>query len=80
LAVSKPRRISASPALTVVYQLQALALNSGQQSAVLDSLDEVRAITAKWLEPYKKVRPHDRLGSLPPARYREQLLAAEIPV
>jgi putative transposase len=47
---------------------------------LFDSLDEVREITAAWLERYNQIRPHDALGSLPPARYREQLLAAEIPV
>jgi putative transposase len=33
-----------------------------------------------WLERYNEIRPHDALGSLPPARYRERLLAAETPV
>jgi putative transposase len=47
---------------------------------LFDSLNEVREITAEWLERYNEIRPHDALGSLPPARYREQLLAAETPV
>jgi putative transposase len=47
---------------------------------LFDSLDEVREITAEWLERYNEIRPHDALGSLPPARYRERLLAAETPV
>jgi len=47
---------------------------------LFDSLDEVRDITAEWIERYNEIRPHDALGSLPPARHREQLLAAEIPV
>jgi putative transposase len=47
---------------------------------LFDSLDEVRQITAEWLERYNEIRPHDALGSLPPARYRERLLAAETPV
>ena len=47
---------------------------------LFDSLDDVRDITAEWLERYNEIRPHDALGSRPPARYREQLLAAEIPV
>lgn len=46
---------------------------------LFDSLDEVREITADWLERYNEIRPHDALGSLPPARYRERLLAAETP-
>ena len=56
-------------------------LSRGSADAYLfDSLDEVREITADWLERYNEIRPHDALGSLPPARYREQLLAAETPV
>ncbi len=47
---------------------------------LFDSLDEVREITATWLDRYNEIRPHDALGSLPPARYREHLLAAETPV
>ncbi len=47
---------------------------------LFDSLQEVREITAEWLERYNEIRPHDALGSLPPARYRERLLAAETPV
>ena len=44
---------------------------------LFDSLAEVRDITADWLERYNEIRPHDALGSLPPARYRERLLAAK---
>lgn len=47
---------------------------------LFDSLSEVRDITADWLERYNEIRPHDALGSLPPARYRERLLAAGTPV
>jgi len=47
---------------------------------LFDSLDEVRQITAEWLDQYNEIRPHDGLGSLPPARYRERMLAAETPV
>lgn len=41
---------------------------------LFDSLDEVREITAQWIERYNEIRPHDALGSLPPALYRERLL------
>ena len=45
------------------------------------SLNEVREITAEWLERYNEISRTDALGKPPPpARYREQLLAAEIPV
>ena len=47
---------------------------------LFDSLEEVRSVTDEWLERYNEIRPHDALGSLPPARYREHLLAAETPV
>ena len=42
--------------------------------------DQVRDITAEWLEQYNEIRPHNVLGSLPPARYRERLLADQTPV
>jgi len=48
-----------------------------QSSYLFDSLDEVREIIAEWLERYNEIRPHDALGSLPPSRYHERLLAAE---
>ena len=44
---------------------------------LFDSLEEVREITAEWLERYNEITPDDALGRLPPARYRERLLAAE---
>lgn len=47
---------------------------------LFDSMSEVREITDAWLERYNEIRPHDALGSLPPARYREHLLAVETPV
>jgi len=47
---------------------------------LFDSIGDVRQITDDWLVRYNEIRPHDALGSLPPARFREQLLAAEIPL
>jgi putative transposase len=47
---------------------------------LFDSIGEVREITDAWLERYNEIRPHEALGSLPPARYRERLFAAETPV
>jgi putative transposase len=46
---------------------------------LFDSLDEVREITTGWLERYNEIHPHDALGSLPRARYRQRLLS-ETPV
>ena len=55
--------------------------NRSYREEVLDaylftSIAEVQEITDDWLNRYNEIRPHDALGSLPPARYREKLLAA----
>lgn len=42
---------------------------------LFESLTEVRDLTEEWLDRYNQIRPHDALGSLPPARYRELMLA-----
>ena len=47
---------------------------------LFDSLDQVREITAEWLEQYNEIRPHDALGGLPPARYWKRLFPPETPV
>jgi len=44
---------------------------------LFDSLGDVREITTGWLERYNEIRPHDALGSLPPAQYRERLLGEQ---
>ena len=44
---------------------------------LFESIADVQEITDGWLKRYNEIRPHDALGSLPPARYREKLLAAE---
>ena len=41
------------------------------------SLDEVREITHQWIISYNEERPHHALGNLPPAVYRERLLAGQ---
>jgi putative transposase len=43
---------------------------------LFESIADVQEITDDWLRRYNEIRPHDALGSLPPARYREKLLAA----
>ena len=55
--------------------------NKSYRDEVLDvymfhSITEVQEVTDGWVERYNEIRPHDSLGSLPPARYREKLLAA----
>lgn len=47
---------------------------------LFNTLSELRGITDDRLERYNEIRPHDTLGSLPPARYRELLLAAKAPL
>ena len=52
--------------------------NRSYRNEVLDAyvfadLHEVRQITRDWLRSYNEERPHDALGSLPPALYRERL-------
>lgn len=47
---------------------------------LFDSVTEVQHITDDWLRRYNEIRPHDALGSLPPARYREQVLEAKTPL
>jgi len=54
--------------------------NRSYRSEVLNgwlftSLDEVREITHQWIISYNEERPHHALGNLPPAAYRERLLA-----
>jgi putative transposase len=44
---------------------------------LFDAISQVLEITDDWLRRYNEIRPHDALGSLPPARYRERLLAME---
>jgi putative transposase len=40
---------------------------------LFDDLDEVREISDAWLRTYNEERPHDSLGSLPPALFRARL-------
>jgi putative transposase len=46
-------------------------------SYVFEDLEQVREISAAWLRSYNEERPHEALGSLPPALYRERVLAAK---
>jgi len=43
-------------------------------------LEQVREISAEWLQSYNEDRPHDALAGLPPAMYRAQLEARSSPL
>lgn len=47
---------------------------------VFESLEQVREISAEWLQSYNEERPHDALAGLPPATYRAQLETRSSPV
>lgn len=47
---------------------------------VFESLDQVRELSAEWLQSYNEERPHDALAGLPPATYRAQLEARSSPM
>ena len=56
--------------------------NRTYRSEVLDAylfetLGEVRQVTEKWLQTYNEERPHDALGQVPPAVFREQIEKAD---
>lgn len=44
---------------------------------LFDSISDMREVTDDWLRRYNEIQPRDALGSLPPARYCERLLAME---
>ena len=47
---------------------------------VFESLEQVREITAAWLQSYNEERPHEALAGLPPATYRANLEARSSPL
>lgn len=47
---------------------------------VFESLEQVREISAEWLQSYNEGRSHDALAWLPPAKYRAQLAVRSSPV
>jgi putative transposase len=44
---------------------------------LFDSVSDVQQITDDWIKRYNEQRPHDSLGKLPPATYRQHLLAKQ---
>lgn len=49
-------------------------------ASVFESLDQVREISAQWMQVYNEVRPHDAPAGLPPATYRAQQMARSSPL
>jgi putative transposase len=47
---------------------------------VFESMDQMREITAAWLQQYNKMRPNESLAGLLPAFYRAQLEARNSPL
>lgn len=47
---------------------------------VFESLDQIREISAEWVQSYNEERPHDALAGLPPATYRAQLETRSSPL
>lgn len=47
---------------------------------VFESLDQVREISAEWLQRSNEARPHEALAGLPPAIYRAQLETRSSPL
>ena len=59
--------------------------NRTDRQAVLDAsvfepLDEVRKISAQWMQEYNEERPPDALALVPPATYRAQITAKSSPL
>jgi putative transposase len=44
---------------------------------IFESLFDARDLAEDWLRRYNHIRPHDSLGSLPPAKYREKIIAEQ---
>jgi putative transposase len=47
---------------------------------LFESLEQVREISAEWLQSYNEERPHEALAGLPPATYRAQITANSSPL
>jgi putative transposase len=49
-------------------------------ASVFESLEQVREISAEWVQNDNEERPHDALAGLPPATYRAQVEARASPM
>lgn len=47
---------------------------------VFESLDQVREISAQWMQEYNEERSHDALARVLPATYRAQIIARSSPL
>jgi putative transposase len=47
---------------------------------VFESLDQVREVSAEWLQSYNEERPHEALVGLPPSLHRVRLEARSSPL
>ena len=47
---------------------------------VFESLDQVREISAEWMQEYNEERPHDTLDGLPPTSFRVRMTAGISPL
>jgi putative transposase len=47
---------------------------------VFESLDQVREISAQWIQEYNEERPHDAVARVPPATYRAKITARGSPL
>jgi putative transposase len=47
---------------------------------VFETIDQVREISAQWMQEYNEERPHDTLDGIPPIMYRARLEAGRSPL
>jgi putative transposase len=47
---------------------------------VVRVLEQVRELSAQWLQEYNEERPHDALTRVPPATYRARITARTSPL
>jgi putative transposase len=70
----KPDQNAVSERYNPTYRTEVL------NAYVFESLEQVREISAEWLQSHNEERPHNALAGLPPATYRAQLEARSSPL